>query len=207
MTAREDYLNKKITFEEYYAPMVTESLIGSVVHVFGIERLKIAYSENIHFNTIPLQEWDNIAGIVSRQAFKNAGDFWSIAGGVCALKLAAKIAVTREVKSGSEIMLPNYSDNPRKYYDILETLTADQLKSEWKETTKDDYFAMLECLPPIRWTHKSFMVGECVTHSPAGSIYEAFTIVNKKYYKRPAPLSGFDDLAYHNEIRTQFNLP
>jgi hypothetical protein len=98
MTAREDYLNNNITFEEYYAPMVTEDLIGSVVHFFGIERLNIAYSKDIHFNTIPLQEWDNIAGIVNRQAFKNAGDSWSIAGAVCALKLAAKIAVTREVK-------------------------------------------------------------------------------------------------------------
>jgi len=98
-------------------------------------------------------------------------------------------------------MLPKYSDNPRKYYYVLETLTADQLKKEWQETTEKDYWDMLGCLPPIRMNNNAFMVGECMTHTKDGAIYEAFIGVKGKYWKRPALLSSWNPLEYRKEIQ------
>jgi hypothetical protein len=98
-------------------------------------------------------------------------------------------------------MLPNYADNPSKYYDVLETLTPDQLKREWKQATKEDYWHMLECLPPIRMAGNAFMVGECMTFSKDGAIYDLFIEINGRYYRRPALLSSWNSAEYMKEIR------
>ena len=98
-------------------------------------------------------------------------------------------------------MLPNYSDNPRKFYDVLETLTSDQLKMEWQETTEKDYWYMLECVPPKRMNSSCFMVGECSTHGVAGAIYETFIQIGDKFWRRPCELSGWNPVGYMKEIR------
>ena len=97
-------------------------------------------------------------------------------------------------------MLPNYDDNPMNFYNVLRKLSADQLKSEWLRTSEEDYYQMLECLPPIRWTGKCFMVGECMTSTRDGDIYECFIQVNNKYYKRPALIDTFSPSDYLAEI-------
>jgi hypothetical protein len=98
-------------------------------------------------------------------------------------------------------MLPNYADNPSKYYDVLETLTPDQLKREWKQTTEEVYNNMLGCVPPIRMAGNAFMVGECMTYSKGGAIYDLFIGINRRYYRRPALLSSWNPAEYMKEIR------
>ena len=98
-------------------------------------------------------------------------------------------------------MLPNYNDDPRRFYDILETLTSDQLKREWKQATQEVYYNMLGCVPPIRMAGNAFMVGECMTYSKDGAIYDLFIEINKRYYRRPALLSSWNPAEYMKEIR------
>lgn len=49
-----------------------------------------------HLNSLPLQYWDRFAAFAQPQitrALKLHGDFWSLAGGVCVVKAAARNAV------------------------------------------------------------------------------------------------------------------
>lgn len=98
-------------------------------------------------------------------------------------------------------MLPNYSDNPLKYYEVLNTLTPDQLKQEWKQTSEEEFHRMLNILPPIRFVTGAFMVGEQMTHNENGRIYQAFIKVGDQYWQRPAYLHTFNPIEYRKEIR------
>lgn len=97
--------------------------------------------------------------------------------------------------------LPAYNDNPSAYYAVLATLTKEELKKEWQPITEERADYLLDCVPPARMKNGAFMVGECMTHSPAGAIYEAVANVENKYFARPAPISDFDPEAYKNEVR------
>ena len=92
MLTRKEYLDGKCTLEEYYGEIGEESGI-SYANASDLERYKKAYKEDVHFNNIPLSEWDMRASNVSREAFEKRGDFWSIAGGVCVHKTMARKAV------------------------------------------------------------------------------------------------------------------
>jgi hypothetical protein len=99
---RQDYLDGKVTHEEFY---------GSVAKLAGIDlstaapnlmsRVKDALADGDEaLNTIPLALWDSMARasrVAIEPALKAHGDFWSLAGGVCTLKTAAKLAVRGEV--------------------------------------------------------------------------------------------------------------
>lgn len=58
----------------------------------------------------------------------------------------------------------------------------------------------------MRWRGACFMVGECMTHSTHGAIYEAVICLGGRYFARPAYLGTFDPQRYAAEIREKFNL-
>ena len=93
---RKEYLNKNCTHAEYYSQFVTDSIKSIVKEHFTIEKLKKAYNEDKYFNTIPLIKWDRLTIYFKdsiSKSLKDAGDFYSLAGGVCILKCAAEILV------------------------------------------------------------------------------------------------------------------
>ncbi len=92
---RAEYLNKTVSFEDFYRAIAKDagiSFAGSDI----LPRVKRALaSGDEHLNTIPLATWDIYAGAAKHAtapAFKAHGDSWSIAGGVCVAKQAAKDA-------------------------------------------------------------------------------------------------------------------
>ena len=101
-------------------------------------------------------------------------------------------------------MLPNYDDNPRAYYDALKQLTPEQLCFEWQEITQESTNYLLECVPPTRYKNGAFLVGECMTHTQHGAIYEAVCTVNGKHYSRPAYLHTFNPAVFVNEIKAKY---
>ena len=102
-------------------------------------------------------------------------------------------------------MLPNYSNDPLKYFDVLYSLTLEQLKQEWKPTNQREYYRMLEVLPPIRYKDSCFMVGECMTHTNEGAIYQTFIKVGDQYWTRPAYLHTFSPSNYREEIKKRID--
>lgn len=112
--------------------------------------------------------------------------------------------------------LPDYSENPSKYYEILRQLLPEDLKSEWVEVTRTNFDEMLDVLPPVQIRFMpgvgGFMVGECLTHSDLNQqpIYEAFVRILEegvlRYFSRPAFLLSFNLTEYEAEIRRQFNI-
>ena len=91
-------------------------------------------------------------------------------------------------------------------YDRIGKLTAEELKNEWQEGTVERYEDMLGAVPPIRWKGTAFMVGECLTHTRAGALYEAHIEIDGRYFYRPAPLRDFNPTEYKREVRAKFNL-
>lgn len=92
---RADYMEKRATFEEYYRNVNAAAGLR-VTNRDLIERVRAAIANgDEHLNTIPLSTWDALGlrckAAVSR-ALKERGDFWSIAGGVCSYKQAARDA-------------------------------------------------------------------------------------------------------------------
>lgn len=45
------------------------------------------------------------------------------------------------------------------------------------------------------------MVGECLTHSDAGALYDAYIEYDGRFFWRPAPIRSFDPATYGEEIR------
>lgn len=89
--------------------------------------------------------------------------------------------------------LPNYHDDPHKYYQVLKRLTPDELTREWREITSRDYDYLLDCVPPRAINTSAFMVGECMTHTDHGPIYEVCVCItcgaSRRYFARPAHLA------------------
>ncbi len=97
MITRQDYINSTGDQSEvhraYYAQFVTEGIKTHIKRVFGPLALVEAYEKDVHFNTIPLNTWDNMAEAakaVLHSRLKEAGDYFTLAGGVCVVKEAAR---------------------------------------------------------------------------------------------------------------------
>ena len=100
--------------------------------------------------------------------------------------------------------LPEYSKDPLKYFEVLKQLSRDDLKKQWRQVTEDEYYRMLEVLPPARMKHNAFMVGEPMTHSLNGIYYGAYIkLSNGTFWHRPALLHKFNPSAYAQEILQQ----
>lgn len=109
--------------------------------------------------------------------------------------------------------LPDYQDNPLAYYAVLKTLTPKDLEDEWQEITCQDYDYLLDCVPPRAIGAASFLVGECMTHTEHGPIYEAVVCLTcldqtppRRYFSRPAHVKTWINNDYVGEIKRQFRI-
>lgn len=102
MYTRQQYMNKQISFEEYYGELAKECHI-SFAKSDMLPRIREALKTNKNLNSIPLRVWDMMAYSYLdknylHQVFKNHGDCWSLAGHVCMLKVAAIKAAKKNMK-------------------------------------------------------------------------------------------------------------
>lgn len=91
MITRKQYLNHGSSHREYYAQFVNIRAKSLVKKFIGIDRLRESTDES--FNDIPLKKWDSLIYFIDYESInklKDAGDFLTIAGGVCLLKEAAR---------------------------------------------------------------------------------------------------------------------
>lgn len=92
---RSDYMNGRATHQGYYGAIVREAGI-SLATWHALERVKHALAVgDEHLNTIPLKLWDELAyrqRPAVEPVLREHGDFWSLAGGVCVAKEAARQA-------------------------------------------------------------------------------------------------------------------
>lgn len=108
MYTRQQYLANECSYDQYYSQFVTEAILQTVERKFTLSRLQSAYLEGVLFNSIPLKEWDGLSSVIllfNRSVgtkLKEAGDFFSVATGVCILKAAAKILVERSNNKDDE---------------------------------------------------------------------------------------------------------
>ena len=93
---REQYLDKEVSFTEFYRSVNQVAGITLKTNRPLISKIKAALAEgDFHLNTIPLASWDMLAASRApdlSRALKEHGDLYSMAGGVCAMKQAARDA-------------------------------------------------------------------------------------------------------------------
>ena len=89
MYTRKQYLNKECTHRQYYGQFVDNRTKQRVLSGIGLEALK--KSTDPHFNDIALTNWDKLVpNCPGSSGFANAGDYYTVAGGVGLLKEAAR---------------------------------------------------------------------------------------------------------------------
>ncbi len=67
----------------------------------------------------------------------------------------------------------------------------------WIPTTKEQYWAILEAVPPTAMIHNAFLGGEPNHHDSEGKpVYAAFRIRNKQYKARYLTFSQFKEECY-----------
>lgn len=92
MNTRKDYMDGKISHQDYYSQFVTTE-IEKIVLRFGKKKLADSLAQDENLNNIPLHAWDRLGLEIDRSVFrkmKEAGDFDSLTGRVCILKAAAR---------------------------------------------------------------------------------------------------------------------
>lgn len=73
----------------YFGQFVTDGTKYRVLQCIGMDRLM--QSTNPHLNDIPLAEWDRLTPkLPGSGGFSKAGDFYTLANGVCLAKEAAR---------------------------------------------------------------------------------------------------------------------
>lgn len=98
---RKDYMEGRVTHEQFYSSVARAAGI-SFAQSDLLPRVRTALEAgDEHLNSIPLALWDRRAeNPVTRanisRALKEHGDFFSLAGGVCTLKQAAKNAAGKQ---------------------------------------------------------------------------------------------------------------
>lgn len=85
----DSYAEGVTAHRRYYGQFVTPDTIRVVVARIGSD--KILASTDPHFNDIPLRLWDALVPRLPGSAgFKRAGDYYTLANGVCLAKEAAR---------------------------------------------------------------------------------------------------------------------
>ena len=93
MITRQDYLDGKATFEEYYGEIAREC--GNLYLPASTEEIREFLKTDKHLNNIPLQRWD-MAGLAQKSIIapivgkRDAGGC-SLSDLVCVLKASARI--------------------------------------------------------------------------------------------------------------------
>jgi hypothetical protein len=94
---RADYMSDRCTFEEYHRAV---NATAGYRFTGDLERVRAALARgDYHLNSIPLPEWDATAisaRVVHAPALRQHGDGWSLGGGVCCVKQAARDAAQKE---------------------------------------------------------------------------------------------------------------
>jgi len=86
---RKEYMEGKISHEEYYGQFTNKEFSKRVARIIGEEKLRT--STDPHFNDIPLKKWDVISvPLGTAEKMKECGDYLTQAGIVCIAKLAAR---------------------------------------------------------------------------------------------------------------------
>ena len=89
MFTRKQYMNKECTHRQYYGQFVNAGTKARVLSGIGLDKLQ--NSTNPDFNDIPLEYWDKLVHSCPGSAdFSKAGDYYTLAGGICLLKEAAR---------------------------------------------------------------------------------------------------------------------
>ena len=106
MITRQNYLDGKVSHDEYYRTIATEAHI-SFKNSDMLPAIKAALKEgDKHLSTIPLRIWDSLTGYIGKielqRVFKSHGDQYSIAGHVCVLKQAARDAAQEDSMTPGE---------------------------------------------------------------------------------------------------------
>ena len=94
MKTRKQYLNKDCTHAEYYAQFITEGVKRSVLQCFNLKELKASIDPSM--NDLRLCRWDAVLTPFPKSVadkLREAGDFPTLAGGVCIAKQAARETV------------------------------------------------------------------------------------------------------------------
>lgn len=98
---RQDYLDGRVTFAEFYRSVYREAGLCMIGEVFLSRVRRALEAGDEHLNTIPLREWDGRAAAAKSAistSLRKHGDFWSLAGGVCTVKQLAIDAATRTIQ-------------------------------------------------------------------------------------------------------------
>jgi hypothetical protein len=100
---RADYMSGKVTHEQFYRSVVARAGLSLNNHPDVPKWRDMLASGDEHLNKLGLDYWDRLAlfcqSSVSR-SLREHGDFYSMAGGVCAVKAAARIAVEKLNEGG-----------------------------------------------------------------------------------------------------------
>jgi hypothetical protein len=85
----DSYKEGMVAHRRYFGQFVTQRTIHRVVDAIGADRIKASTDE--HMNDIPLYLWDRLVTMLPGSArFKEAGDYYTLANGVCLAKEAAR---------------------------------------------------------------------------------------------------------------------
>jgi len=72
----------------------------------------------------------------------------------------------------------------------------------WTEISEENYFDQLECLPPMQFNGKHFLIMEALT----GNIHACLMKVNNRYFGKYVNKFLVDYPKFENEIREQYNM-
>ena len=101
MLTRQDYIDGKCTFDDYYGQFVTDTIRFIVEGTIGVER--IMRSTDPHLNDISLYSWDRLEPLIKpliKEQMKKAGDHVALSSVVCVAKTAAKL-IRKDIQNGS----------------------------------------------------------------------------------------------------------
>lgn len=102
---RAQYMSGEVTHQQYYGQFVSDVTIKIVAQAFGGDALRAAFAEDQAFNTLELRRWDSLTEWIKHemsQLLRDAGDFWTLANGVCVLKQAARMYVESSAEAAEK---------------------------------------------------------------------------------------------------------
>lgn len=104
---RKQYMDKEVSFATFYRAIYMEAGVSLKSNKDLISEVRQAIADgDEHLNTISLRCWDLLAVAAESRlgtAFKSHGGFYSLAGGVCAIKQAALDAAKSDLDHSANL--------------------------------------------------------------------------------------------------------